>query len=59
MLTKKKLEYIIRQSELYTGFMAHKLGMNVIQEKPKDVLVNGQKVEIDEEEIRQNVEKTI
>jgi hypothetical protein len=41
------------------GYMAHKIGMEVSEEKPKELLVNGEKVDINEKEIQQNVSKMI
>jgi len=40
-MNKKKFEFIMRQSEEFTKFMARKLGVNIQNEKPKEVLVNG------------------
>ena len=37
---------------MYTDYMAHKLGVNVDKGETKDVIVNGQWLEIDEEEIK-------
>ena len=44
MLNKKRLEYIMRQSEAYTSGMASKIGMSVRQEKKQPVFLNGEEV---------------
>ena len=40
-MQKKRLEYIMRQSEMYTGFIAGKMGMEKEDEREKEVFVNG------------------
>ena len=50
LMNKKRLEYIMRQSEAYTSFMAQKLEVKLVQEVWEPEVYKGHKIEIDDEE---------
>ena len=60
LMNKKRLEYIMRQSEAYTSFMAEKIGVKHNIEKREVEIFHGQWVEIENEhEMIQNVQSVI
>jgi DNA helicase INO80 len=65
LLQRKRLEYLMKQSEIYAHFMANKMGMTEeLKEQKKDVLAeeakhNYKRVEIDEVNARKRMAKMI
>lgn len=65
LLQKKRLEYLMKQSEIYAHFMANKMGMNKEMKKEKDGVLeeegkaNYQRVEVDESNARKRMAKMI
>ena len=65
LLQKKRLEYLMKQSEIYAHFMANKMGMTEeLKNEKKDVLAmeqqnNYKRVEIDELNARKRMAKMI
>lgn len=64
-MQRKRLEYLMKQSEIYAHFMANKMGMTEeLKEQKKDVLAeeakhNYKRVEIDEVNARKRMAKMI
>lgn len=65
LLQRKRLEYLMKQSEIYAHFMANKMGMQEeLKEQKKDVMQeeakhNYQRVEIDEDNAKKRMAKMI
>jgi DNA helicase INO80 len=65
LLQRKRLEYLMKQSEIYAHFMANKMGMNEeLKEQKRDVLAeelknNYKRVEVDEANARKRMAKMI
>ena len=65
LLQKKRLEYLMKQSEIYAHFMAKKVGMSEEMKETKQNLeeteneINYKRVEVDEENAKKRTAKLI